>query len=114
MLKGTPKLDWTATPGGKSSSSDDDDTEDVEYVSSFLEWIRFDLDCKRMLDDEAKMLVYHEKKFENKAVPIVQQAVNEDHELFAVARAQITAAVYMVREVIVSVSNCSVFGPFLL
>jgi hypothetical protein len=37
----------------------------------------------------------------NKAVPIFQQAVNEDPELFTEARPQITAAVYAMREAIV-------------
>jgi len=37
MQKGTPKPDWPATHGSKSSSSDDDNTEDDEYVSCFQE-----------------------------------------------------------------------------
>jgi len=37
----------------------------------------------------------------NKAVPIFQQAVNEDPELVTEARAQITAGVYAMREAIV-------------
>jgi hypothetical protein len=99
--KGTPKPDQPATPGSESSSSDDDDTEDEEYVSCFLEWLGLDPDCKRMMDDETKMLAHHERKMGNKAVPIFQQAVNEDPELFIEARAQITAAVYAMREAIV-------------
>ena len=97
------KPDRPATPNSESSSSDDDDddTEDEEYVSCFLEWLGLDPDCKRMLDDETKMLAHHERKMGNKAVPIFQQAVNEDPELFIEARAQITAAVYAMREAIV-------------
>jgi len=56
---GTPKPDWHATPGSESSCSDDDDTEDEEYVSGFLEWLGLDPDCKRMMDDETKMLAHH-------------------------------------------------------
>jgi hypothetical protein len=99
--KGTPKPDRPATPGCESSSSDDDDTEDEEYVSCFQEWLCLDSDCKRMLDDEMKMLAHHERKMGNKAIPIFQQAVNEDPELFTEARTQITAAVYAMREAIV-------------
>jgi hypothetical protein len=54
-----------------------------------------------MLDDETKMLADHERTMGNKAVPIVQQAVYEDPELFTEARAPITAAVYVICEVIV-------------
>ena len=54
-----------------------------------------------MLDNETKMLAHHERKMGNKAVPIFQQAVNEDPELFTEARAQVTAAVYAMREAIV-------------
>jgi len=100
--KGTPKPDRPATPSSESSSSDDDDgTEDEEYVSCFLEWLGLDPDCKRMLDDETKMLAHHERKMGNKAVPIFQQEVNEDPELFIEARAQVTAAVYAMHEGIV-------------
>ena len=99
--KGTPRPDQPATPGSESSSSDDDDTEDEEYVSCFLEWLGLDPDCKRMLDNETKMLVHHERKMGNKAVSIFQQAVNEDPELFIQARTQITAAGYAMCEAIV-------------
>jgi hypothetical protein len=54
-----------------------------------------------MLDNETKMLVHHERKMGNKAVPIFQQAVHEDPELFIEARAQLTAAIYTMREAIV-------------
>jgi hypothetical protein len=99
--KGTPKPDWPATPGSESGSSDDNDTQDEEYVSCFPEWLGLDPDCKRMMDDETKMLAHRERKIENKAVPIFQQAVNEDPELFTEPRAQIPAAVYAMRKAIV-------------
>jgi len=96
-----PQPDRPGTPSSESSSSNDDDTEDEEYVSCFLEWLGLDPDCKRMMDDETKMLAHHERKMGNKAVPIFQQAVNEDPELFTEARSQITAAVYAMCEAIV-------------
>jgi len=99
--KGTPKPDRPATPGSEGSSSEDDDTEDEEYMSCFLEWLGLDLDCMRMMDDEMKILAHHERTMGNKAVPIFQQGVNEDPELFTEARAQIKAAVYAMREAIV-------------
>jgi len=92
--KSTPKPDWPSTPGRQSSSSDHDETEDEEYVSCFLESLGLDPDCKRMLDDETKMLAHHDRKMGNKAVPIFQQVVNEDPECFTEPRAQVTAAVY--------------------
>jgi hypothetical protein len=85
--KGTPKPDRPATPGNESSCSDNDDTEDEQYVTCFLEWLGLDSDCKRMMDDEMKMLAHHERKMGNKAVPIFQRAVNKDPELFTEARA---------------------------
>jgi hypothetical protein len=103
--KGTPKPDRPATPGSKSRSSDDDDTEDEEYVICLLEWLGHDPDCNRMLDNETKVLAHHVRTMGNKAVPIFQQAVNEDPELFTEARAQITAAVYAIREAIVRVDT---------
>jgi len=99
--KGTPNPDRPATPGSEISSSDDDVTDDEEYVSCFLEWLGLHPDWKRIMDDETKMLAHHNRKIGNKAIPIFQQAVNQDPELFTEARAQITAAVYAMREVIV-------------
>jgi hypothetical protein len=46
-----------------------------------------------MLDDKMKMLAHYERTPCNDAEFIIQQAVNEDPELFAEAQAQITAAV---------------------
>jgi hypothetical protein len=54
-----------------------------------------------MMDDETKMLAHHQRKMGNEAVPIIQQAVNEDPELCTEARAPITAAVYAMRQAIV-------------
>jgi hypothetical protein len=99
--KGTPIPDRPATLGSESCGSDDDDTRDDEYVSCFLEWLGLDPDCKRIMDDKTKMLAHHERQIGNKAVPIFQHALSEDPELFTEARAQITAAVYGMHEVIV-------------
>jgi len=99
--KGTPKPDWPATAGSDSCSSDDDDTEDEEYMSCFLEWLGLDPVCKRMMEDETMMLAHHERTVGNKAVPMFQQAVHEDPELFTETRVQITAAVYAMCEAIV-------------
>ena len=91
-----------ASRGSESSSSDNDDgTEDEEFMSCFLDWFSLDHDCKRILDDETKMLAHHERRIRNKAVPIFQQAVNEDPELCVEAWAQIMAAMYVMREAIV-------------
>jgi hypothetical protein len=90
-----------ATPGSERSSSTDDDTDDAEYVSCFLEWLGLDPDCKRMMADNMKMLAHHERKLGNKPVPICQQAVNEDPELFTEAREQVTAAMYEMPDAIV-------------
>jgi len=54
-----------------------------------------------MMDYETKMLAHHKRKMGNKAVPIFQQAVNENPELFTEARAQNTAAMYAMRAAIV-------------
>jgi hypothetical protein len=53
-----------------------------------------------MMDDETNMLAHHERNMGNEGVPIFQQAVNEDPELFTEARARITATVYAMREAI--------------
>jgi len=102
--KAAQKPDWPATPSSRSWNSNGN-TEDKEYVSWFLEWLGLDLDCKRMLDDQIKMWAHHERQMVNKAIPILQQAVNEDHELCIEDRAQITAVVYVMREVIVRFST---------
>jgi hypothetical protein len=39
-----------------------------------------------MLDDETKMLGHYKRKMVNNGVPIFQQAVNEDPELFIEAK----------------------------
>jgi hypothetical protein len=70
-------------------------------VSCFLEWLGLDPNSKRMLDDKTKMLVHHERKMGNNAVPIFQHAVNEDLKLFIKVQAQISLAVYAMHEVIV-------------
>jgi len=97
----TPKPDRPATHSSESSSSDDDNPEEEEYVSCFLEWLGLNPDCKRMVDNETKMLAHHTRKMGNKAVPIFQQAVNDDRDLLIEARPQVTAALYAMREAIV-------------
>jgi hypothetical protein len=99
--KGTPEPDRPTTPSSECSSSDEDYTEDEEYVGCSLKWLGLDPDCKRMMDDETKMLAHHERTMANKAVPIFQQAVNEAPKLFTEARTHITAGVYAMREAIV-------------
>jgi len=100
--KPTPQPDRPATPSCESnSSSSSDDTEDEGYVSCFLKLLSLDLYCKRILHDEMKMLAHHKRKIGNKAIPIFQQAVNEDSELFMEAWAQIALAIYAMSEVIV-------------
>jgi len=101
MQKGTPNTDQYATPGSKNSSSDNDNTEVDQYVSCFPEWLGLDPDCKRMLDDEIKMLAHHGRNMGNKAIHIFQQAVNSDPELFVETQAQVTAALYAMREAMV-------------
>jgi hypothetical protein len=76
-------------------------TEYEEYVSCFPEWLGLDPDYKRMMVDEMKMLAHHERNMGNKAIPIFQQAVNEDPELFTGARAQCIATMYTMCEAIV-------------
>jgi hypothetical protein len=88
---GTPIPVLPATPSSESTSSDDDTEE--EYVSGFVELLGPNAKCKRMMDDKTRMLAHHRTKTVNKAIPIFQQVVNEDPELFIEARAQITAAV---------------------
>jgi hypothetical protein len=47
------------------------------------------------------ILAHHERQIGHRAIPISQQALNEDPELFTEAQAQIKAAIYAMREVIV-------------
>jgi len=47
------------------------------------------------------MLAHHQRIMRNNGVPIFQQAVNKDPELFREGQAQITAAMYAMREAIV-------------
>jgi hypothetical protein len=47
------------------------------------------------------MLAHHKRNLGSKAIPIFQQAVNEDPELCIEAQPQITAAVYAMRKAIV-------------
>ena len=101
QYKCTPKPDWPTTPGSESSNSDDDDTDNREYVSCFLEWLVLDPAFRRRLDNQTQMLAHHERQMGNKAVPIIQKAVNDDPELFTEAQAQITTAVHAMHEVIV-------------
>jgi hypothetical protein len=80
--QGTPKPDPPSTPKSDSGSSDDHDSQADEYVSLFQGCLGLDPDCKRMFDNETKMLVHHVCKMWNKAKPIFQQVVNQDHVLF--------------------------------
>jgi len=99
--KGSPKPDPPATPSSKSMFSDDNNsTEDQEYLRCCLEWLWLDPDCMRMLNDETKMLAQHKRQTEKEAIPIVQQAVNEDHQLLFEAQTQVTAAMYAMCEAI--------------
>jgi len=51
-----------------------------------------------MLDDETNILAHHKSQMGNNAIPIFQQAVNENPELFIEAQTQIAAATYATRE----------------
>jgi len=70
-------------------------------MSCFLEWLGLNPNCKRMLDDETKIMAHQGSKLGNTAVPIFQQAVNKDPEWCIEARAQVTAALYAMLEAIV-------------
>jgi len=98
-LKGSPKANLPATPGCESNSSDDD-PEDAEYVSCLLELLGLNLDCKRMLHDQTKMFAHNKTIVGNNAIPIVQQAENEDPEVYKEVRAQLTAALVELHEAI--------------
>jgi hypothetical protein len=84
---GTPIPDRAATPSGESNSSDDDPSDDEDFVSCLAESLSLDMDCKRMFEDETKMLTHNEREMGQKAVPVIEQAVNEDAVLFNEARA---------------------------
>lgn len=47
-----------------------------------------------MLDNETKMWAHHKRSIRNEAIPVLNQAVNNDPKLFIEAQVQITAAVY--------------------
>ena len=54
-----------------------------------------------MSDDKMKILAHHQWNMGNQVVPIFQQAVIKDLELFTETWAQITAGVYMLGGAIV-------------
>jgi len=101
----TLKPDQPTTPGSRSGSSDHHDTKDEDYVSCVQECLNLHPDCKRMIDDEPKILATHQRKMDYKGLPIFQQALNEDPELCREACAQITAAMYAMCEAIVQFNN---------
>jgi len=70
-------------------------------MTFFHDWLGLDLDCKRMLDNETRMLAHHMRKMENRSIPILQPVVNEHRELLNEAWTQITATVHALGEVIV-------------
>jgi hypothetical protein len=76
-------------------------TGDENYVSCFGGSLGLDQDCNRILVNEMKMLAYDERKIENKAFPIIQQAVNIDPELTIVFQVQLTAVMYLMYNAIV-------------
>jgi len=69
-------------------------------VSCIKELFGPNTECKRMLDDKTRMLAHNATKTEDKAVPIIHQAANEDPALCIEARTQIAAAVYAITEAI--------------
>ena len=101
MQKGTPKPYQPATPNNESSSRNHNDTEDKDFVSFFLEWIGLDPNCKRMIDDEMTMSAHYLRNMGYKAVPNIQQAVDEDSKLIIDIWGNITAAMYAMHKAIV-------------
>jgi hypothetical protein len=77
MQKGTPNANWPATPSSESSSSNHN-TKDEEHISCFLDQLSLDPACWRIFKDETKMLGHHHREMGDPAVPIFQQALNED------------------------------------
>jgi len=102
--KSTPKPDRPATPSSTSSSSDDA-MEDEEYVSCIPEWLGLNPDCRRMIENETKMFPHHKREIGHTAIAIFQQSVTENPELFKEARPEVTAALYMMGEVIVQLDT---------
>ena len=102
--QGTPKPIRPAAPSSISCSCDND-TEDEEYLSCFVVWLGLDPVYKRLLDDKMMILAHQERIMGNKAIPIFQQAVNKDPELFIKAWAQITAAMNALHEAIVQLDT---------
>ena len=47
-----------------------------------------------ILDDNTMMFAHHERKMRSEAIPIFQQAVNEDLELCTEAQTKITVVVH--------------------
>ena len=70
-------------------------------MSCFLDCLGLDPNYKRMLNNEMKILAHYKRTKGNKVIPILQQAENEDRELYTKARAQLTAAMSMIIELIV-------------
>jgi len=98
--EGTQMPDRAATPSSESSSTDND-IEHEDHIRFSLEWLSLDPDCKRMLDDETKMLLLQKSKMGNEAVHIFQQAVHKDPEWFILAQGRNAAAMYAMRQAIV-------------
>jgi hypothetical protein len=63
--KATPEPYRPVTPVSELRTVDADNTEGVEYVNCFLQWLGLNCDWKRMLDDEMNMMVHKERIMEN-------------------------------------------------
>jgi len=79
--------------------------KDEEYMGSFLEWLGFDRESKRMFDDETNMSTHHPRQLRSTAIPLFQHAANEYPGLLIGARTQTTAVVYVMLWVIVRFDN---------
>lgn len=66
-----------------------------------LRWFGVNPDCKRMFDHVTMVFANHKRKMGYKAVPIFQHAMNTHPKLFVEVSALITAAIYVICEVIV-------------
>jgi len=102
MQRGTTNPDRPAAPNSQCSSSDNDDgTEDDEYVNCILGRPGLHPGCKRMWDNETKMMTHHERTMGNTALPIFQQATNENPQPLIYAQALVMTASYAMHEAIV-------------
>jgi len=81
---------WRITMNCRTGRSNYHSGGEKDYMSHWADWLSIKVNCRRILNDEIKMLAHNKGMIWNKAIPLFEQWVNKDSMLAINIHLQIT------------------------